>query len=148
MKFYLNQFRANNLDMKIEDIITSFRAGIADTGIAHIRIETVDKYVRINTNASIMGGGLDGKLITIQPFIYDADMNDLYDTNFTEYLKHPDWYMLEFVVDFSDTPAMDFPTMVCTPLKYEYHIIAIPHDIAFNSDVLKEVELLDLDEEE
>ena len=146
MKFYIYNFISNNPELTLDKIVTNFRAGIADSGIAHIRIDTVDKYVRIKVNASIFGGGVDGRLISIRPFLYDQEGNDLYDTDYSAYKNHPDWYFLEFIADFSDTPEINFPTLVCTPLKYEYHITVIPHDTAFNHVVLKEVELLDIEE--
>lgn len=146
MKFYLYNFYANNPDMKLEDAVTDFRAGVDDNGIVHIHITTMDKYVRIDTGCSVSGCGFKGELITIRPFIYDDEGDCLHDKDYEVYSSHPDWYRLEFLVEFSDHTY--FPTMMCTPLKYEYYIIAIPHNIAFNYDVLKEVELLDLDEEE
>lgn len=145
MQFYLHNFRSNNPDLTSEDVITEIKAGVNDVGIHQIQIRTVDKYVRIDTNASVFCPEYKAELITIKPFLYDEEGDDLYDKDWDAYYQHHNWYNLEIAVDFGEGVHA---TLHTTALKYEYYIQAIPHELAFNYDVLKEIELIVLDEEE
>lgn len=145
MKFYLHNFRSNNPDLTLEDVITEMNAGTDSSGMSHIQIHTKDKYVRIATNTSVFCSDYTAQLITIQPFLYNEEGDDLYDKDWDAYYQHPSWYNLEIAVEFGEGIN---PVMHTTALKYEYYIQAIPDRLAFNCDVLEEIELIVLDEEE
>lgn len=145
MKFYLHNFKSNNPDLKLEDVVTEIKAGVSDVGIRHIQIKTVDKYVRIETNASVFCYDYNADLITIKPFLYNEEGDNLYDKDWDAYFKHPNWYTLEIAVEFGEGVNAVLHT---TALKYEYYIQAIPHSLAFNYEVLEEIELIVLDDEE
>ena len=145
MKFYLQDFRSNNPDLELEDVITEMKAGTDSLGISHIQIHTKDKYVRIGTNALVFYPNYNATLIIIKPLLYNKEGDNLYDKDWDAYYQHPDWYSLEIAVDFGKGVH---PVMHTTALKYEYYIQAIPHNLAFNYDVLEEIDLIVLDEEE
>lgn len=139
MKIHIDSFMCNDPDLTFEDVITSIEAGIAESGIVHVRLQTKDKYVQINTNGSLSCPDYKGQEITIHPFLYDDENNDLCEMNYDAYRQHPDWYRVCLVVE----TGLSCPTSVCTVLKYEYWINYIPNELAFDYDVIKPVELIE-----
>lgn len=139
MKIHLDSFYSNNPELTFEDVITGIDAGVAESGIVHIRLHTKDKYVRISTNGFVSCGDYKGQIISISPYLYDKEGNDLYNSDFEEYLNHPDKYTIELAVE----TGLSCPTSVSTALKHEYWINYIPHELAFDYNVIKPVELIE-----
>lgn len=143
MKIHIDTFRSNNPELDFDEIITSISAGVSTSGITHVKIETKDKYVDIETNGWVSAPDYKGQLITISPLIYTENICDLLsDVDFDAYLAHPDYYRIVLVVEMD----MRCPTVKCTPLKHEYWINYIPHELAFDYDVLKPVEVVGWEE--
>lgn len=126
MRVHVDTFRANNPELDFDEIITSISAGVSTSGIVHVKIETKDKYVRMNAGGSLYGPDYRGQVIDIMPYLCD------------DYLAHPDWYKIVLVVEMD----MRCPTVKCTPLKHEYWINYIPHELAFDYEVLMPVEVV------
>lgn len=138
MKIHIDRFECNNPELSFEDVITGIEAGIADSGIIHVRLQTRDKYVMMRSNGSVYCPEYKGQTITIHPFLYDNN-NDLYETNYDAYRQHPDWYRISLVVE----TDLSCPTSVSTALKHEYWINYIPNELAFDYTVIKPVELIE-----
>lgn len=142
MRIHIDTFKTNNPELDFNEIITGIEAGVSESGIAHVRIETTDKYVDITTNGHISAPDYCGSLISVSPLIYDEELNYLSETDFDAYLAHPDYYRIALVVEMD----MSCPTVKCTPLKYEYWINYIPHKLSFDYDVLKPIEVIGWEE--
>jgi hypothetical protein len=123
----------NNKELKLEDIIYNFRLGTTPEGVINLYFRTKDKYVDVGS-CFVYNPNIVGECITITPIIY-KDGKDLADINYSEYMKHKDYYYISFVV------PIDGYTSHITSLKYEYTINYIPNSILYNYDILKPVEL-------
>lgn len=138
MRIHIDTFIANNPELDFDEIITSISAGVSESGIIHVNIETKDKYVNMNAGGSLYGPDYSGQTINIMPYLSNEHYDDLYESDFDAYLAHPDWYKIVLVVEMD----MRCPTVKCTPLKHEYWINYIPHELAFDYDVLMPVEVI------
>lgn len=116
MKIHNYRFTTNNPDRKLEDIIYNLRT-YSEDGIDTIWFQTRDMYIDIETNGTISGGGLLGNIIRIHPVILDEKGEYLSDTDFDKFMNHPNYYLLELVVENSLNTIS-----TVTPLKHEYYI--------------------------
>lgn len=145
VKIYLDRFIANNPDLELSEVITDITAGKDKLGITSVRLETVDKYVYIEANGSIRGPEYSGEIITIRPIIVTAEGDELEETDFDAYIKHPDYYYINLVV-----VDVTWSKPVVSTLKYEYFVTYVPYELVNNYDVLQDPELIEIvyDEEE
>lgn len=142
MKVITESFEANNPNLKISDIISShyvfdenkesseqlFSFYKDKSGVINLRFCTKDKYVNIDTNGWSCFEGKEGSYISIEPFLEDTEAGECLDyTDGSKYFKHPDWYNLSliFVMD-SKAGYLD----IVSPLKHEYIITYVPHNIS------------------
>ena len=146
IKIHTYQFRSNNPGLRIEDVIYDIKAGINENGIVNIYLKTRDKYCDVFTNSSIHGPDFNGKVINISPIIYDEVddvlLNECNGIGYDRYLKHPDFFVVSLVVDYDSVGGERF-VPITIPLKHEYFISLIPHELAMNYDCLDEVELIE-----
>ena len=152
MKLYLTNFRSNGV--KLEDVVYDFQTGInPDTGIRSVYFKTRDKYVCVETNASIfIPNVVAGSIIRIHPYIDIEDRVITYDDPDPEwqdqYFNHPDFFSLELVVpdpEYYGEEEDTFASLV-TPCKNAYIVTYVPwKHIHESGNGLQETSLIPID---
>lgn len=145
VKIYLDRFITNNPNLELSEIITDITAGKDKLGITSVRLKTVDKYVYIEANGSILSDEYSGQIINIRPILFSPEGDELHETDFDAYQAHPDWYYINLVV-----ADINWSKPVITTLKYEYFVTYVPYELVNNYDVLQDPELIEIvyDEED
>lgn len=134
MKIQIIDCIINNKELSFKDIISNIQLGTTPEGIINLHFKTKDKYVNVEPSF-IYNPDVIGECIIITPIIY-KDGKDLADVNYSEYMKHKDYYHISFVI-----PIDGYSSRI-TPLKYEYMINYLPNSILYNYDILKPVEII------
>jgi hypothetical protein len=124
----------NNKELSFKDIISDIQLGTTPEGIINLYFKTKDKYVNVEPSF-IYNRDIIGECITITPIIYQ-DRKDLADIDYSEYMKHKDYYYISFVI-----PIDGYSSRI-TPLKHEYMVNYIPNSILYNYNILKPMELI------
>jgi hypothetical protein len=135
MKIHVDRFFSDDKQKKMDEIIKNIRIG-EHKGVVNIHIETFDKYVMINAGGSLSTPDYRGEVISIKPCIYDKYGNHLFETDYENYYKHPDYYSLDLCVELDG-----YYTSVVIPLKYAYFVSFVPDDMCMNYDCLGEADI-------
>jgi len=135
MKIHVDRFYSNNKEKKLEDIIKNIRIGVV-AGVTNVHFETVDKYVMVEANGSLSTPDYKGEVISIKPYIYNENGDDLYEKDWNVYYEHPDYYGIELCVD-----GISHVTSVVIPLKHEYFVSFVPDVMCMNYSCLGETDI-------
>jgi hypothetical protein len=147
IKIHVDRFHANNPHVMIDDLIFNIKAGITKEGIVNVNFETKAKYYDVEANGTFSGPLYSGEVLRITPNIYDDESgsyleDDMFDGAYDRYLKHPEYFCIELVIDHSTMGGRYFSSKVIG-LKHEYFVSYIPDDYVMNYDCLVPVELSD-----
>jgi hypothetical protein len=137
MELIVTDFYANDLELKLEDLVNSFRIGQPTEDIILIRFNTKDCYVEIG-EGSIFGPELNGPLLEIIPKIWEK-RNLLKRVDYERYLAHEHFYRVELVLDLG--PGHDSLTSSFFQLKHECVWAIVKDKVFFDTDCLENIEV-------